>query len=191
MENLLKSIFAGICIGIAGTAYVQLGGGPFAACLFAIGLILIVLFDFNLYTGKIGYIQSYKDIPKMLLIILGNLIGCWLVASSIDLSAESIVEAKLILPLNQVFFKSIWCGFLMFSAVDIYKKYDSITGIIFCIPTFILCGFEHSIADSFYFFAMGCYTLNVFLFILITIVGNAIGANLFKLLKIFDKNKKL
>ena len=76
MDSLLKSIFAGICIGIAGTAYVQLGGGPFAACLFAIGLILIVLFDFNLYTGKIGYIQSYKDIPKMLLIILGNLIGC-------------------------------------------------------------------------------------------------------------------
>ena len=79
----------------------------------------------------------------------------------------------------------------MFSAVDIYKKYDSITGIIFCIPTFILCGFEHSIADSFYFFVMGCYTLNVFLFILTAIIGNAVGANLFKLLKIFDKNKKL
>ena len=58
MSDFIKSIFAGICIGIAGTAYVKLGGGLFAACLFAVGLISIVLFNFNLYTGKIGYIQS-------------------------------------------------------------------------------------------------------------------------------------
>lgn len=76
MKDLIKAIFAGICIGIAGTAYVALGGGPFAACLFAIGLISIVLFNFNLYTGKIGYIKSYKDISRMLIILLGNLIGC-------------------------------------------------------------------------------------------------------------------
>lgn len=191
MNDFIKSIFAGICIGIAGTAYVKLGGGPFAACLFAVGLISIVLFNFNLYTGKIGYIQSWKEIPKILLIILGNLIGCWLVAETAGVSAESLVEAKLIMPLWEVFFKSIWCGFLMFAAVNVYKEHKSLIGIIFCIPTFILCGFEHSIADSFYFFSASQITLPIVIFILITIVGNAIGANLFKLVNLFEKNKNL
>lgn len=187
MKDLIKAIFAGICIGIAGTAYVALGGGPFAACLFAIGLISIVLFDFNLYTGKIGYIKSYKDIPKMLIILLGNLIGCWLVATTAGVSADKIVEAKLAMPLLSVFFKSIWCGFLMFTAVDIYKEHKSLIGIIFCIPTFILCGFEHSIADSFYFFSTGTYTLQMLIFILVAVIGNAVGANLFKILLKIDK----
>lgn len=187
MNDFIKSIFAGICIGIAGAAYVQLGGGPFAACLFAVGLISIVLFDFNLYTGKIGYIKSYKEIPKMLLIILGNVLGCFFVAETSGVSAEGIVEAKLILPLWIVFFKSIWCGFLMYTAVNIYKEHKSLIGIIFCIPTFILCGFEHSIADSFYFLTVRAYTLQVLLFFLTTILGNAIGANLFKLIKLFEE----
>lgn len=127
----------------------------------------------------------------MLLIILGNLIGCWLIAKTAGVSAEALVEAKLIMPLEEVFFKSIWCGFLMFTAVNIYKEYKSLIGIIFCIPTFILCGFEHSIADSFYFFTLNNITLPIVLFILVTIIGNAIGANLFKLLKIFEKDKNL
>lgn len=98
-----------------------------------------------------------------------------------------MVEAKLAMPLLSVFFKSIWCGFLMFTAVDIYKEHKSLIGIIFCIPTFILCGFEHSIADSFYFFSTGTYTLQMLIFILVTVTGNAVGANLFKILLKIDK----
>jgi formate/nitrite transporter FocA (FNT family) len=98
MNDFIKSVFAGLCIGIAGTAYVALGGGLFAACLFAVGLISIVLFDFNLYTGKIGYIKSYKDIPKMLLILLGNIIGCMIIAATSGVRADALVEAKLLLP---------------------------------------------------------------------------------------------
>ena len=75
----------------------------------------------------------------------------------------------------------------MFAAVNIYKEHKSLIGIIFCIPTFILCGFEHSIADSFYFFSASQITLPIVIFILITIIGNAIGANLFKLIKLFEK----
>ena len=99
MKEFIKSILAGICIGIAGTVYLALGGGPVAAILFSIGLIAIVLLDYNLYTGKIGYIQSYKDVPTMILIILGNFIGCLMVGLTCGQDASTIIQAKLQIPL--------------------------------------------------------------------------------------------
>ena len=66
----------------------------------------------------------------------------------------------------------------MYTAVEIYKKKQSVIGILFCVPVFILSGFEHSIADIYYFTTTNIINLNSFIFILIVIIGNAIGANL-------------
>jgi len=57
-----------------------------------------------------------------------------------------------------------------------------IAGIVFCIPVFILCGFEHSIADLFYFAASGIVSLEACLFLWIVILGNALGGMLLPLL---------
>ena len=186
MNDSIKSILAGICIGIAGTVYLALGGGPIAAILFSIGLIIIVLQEYNLYTGKIGYIKSYKEIPKMLLMILGNFIGCLLVGLTCNQDASTLVQVKLQIPLWLVLFKAIWCGFLMYSAVNIYKEHKNLFGILFCVPVFILAGFEHSIADMYYFITANSYNTDSLIFIIIVLIGNAIGANLH--LRI--KNKK-
>jgi len=43
------------------------------------------------------------------------------------------------------------------------------------VPVFILAGFEHSIADMFYFCAGGQFTLEALVFILVVILGNAVG----------------
>ena len=75
------------------------------------------------------------------------------------------------------------CGFLMYIAVDIYKQKQNIIGILCCIPAFIIAGFEHSIADMFYICNAHIFNMKTLIFILIVIIGNAMGALLHKLIK--------
>ena len=48
-------------------------------------------------------------------------------------------------------------------------------GILFCVPVFILAGFEHSIADMFYFFLARSFGADSFLFLTIVVLGNSLG----------------
>ena len=63
----------------------------------------------------------------------------------------------------------------MYTAVEIFKEKKTPLGIIFCIPVFILCGFEHSIADMFYFGASGIFNAKIITFELATVLGNTVG----------------
>ena len=182
MKNFIKSIFAGTIIGIAALTSIGAGGSWYGAILFSIGLIIICIEDYNLYTGKIGYIKSYKEIPTMLLYMLGNFIGIVLISFTCNIDTSAVMAIKLANPLYLSFSKAIGCGFLMFIAVDIYKQKNSIIGVVCCIPAFILSGFEHSIADLFYIVNSGTFNLKVIIFFVIIIIGNAIGALLHKLL---------
>ena len=56
------------------------------------------MMQYNLYTGKIGYIKSYKEILIMLKYILGNLIGVLLVSFVSAVDSSALVEVKLQLP---------------------------------------------------------------------------------------------
>lgn len=171
-------------IGIAGSVFLTIGGGWVAALLFSIGLIVICMRQYNLYTGKIGYIKSPKEIPKMLLYILGNFIGVFLISLTVvGTPAAALVAAKLTIPYWLLAIKSIGCGFLMYLAVDIYKTKQSLMGIVTCIPGFILAGFEHSIADMFYVCCSGILNWEIVPFLVIVILGNAVGALLHKLIK--------
>lgn len=183
MQDFLKSIFAGIMIGIAGLIYLNVTPNWVGAILFSIGLITICMLGYNLYTGKVGYVSSYKDIPKMIKYIIGNFIGVFLVSLTSKTSSADLVAAKMQIPWMLLLLKSIGCGFLMYIAVDVYKKNKSIIGIVCCIPAFILAGFEHSIADMLYLCCSGTFTLQYLVFIAIVIIGNAIGALLHKLIK--------
>ena len=82
----------------------------------------------------------------------------------------------------------------MYVAVSIYKENKSLSGIFFAVPVFILAGFEHSIADMCYFAISGKVSLDAFLFILIVILGNALGGMLLPILqgklKIAEKKEK-
>ena len=53
--------------------------------------------------------------------------------------------------------------------------------------SFILCGFEHSIADMFYFAAARAFSFEYALFILIVVLGNAIGGMLVPFVKKFTQ----
>lgn len=183
MRDFIKAIFAGIMIGIAGTVYISVSEKYVGAVLFAVGLIVICYFEYNLYTGKIGYAKSYKDIPFLLKCVIGNLIGVFLVSLATDVNTTEMIISKLNVPLYVTFLKGIFCGFLMYVSVDVFKRYKNVIGICYCIPAFLLAGFEHSIADMFYICCSGIYTLETLVFILVVLAGNTVGSLMHKLLK--------
>ena len=58
-NTLVNAIFAGICIGIGCNVYLSCDNKYIGAILFTVGLIAILTFGFNLYTGKVGYLVAF------------------------------------------------------------------------------------------------------------------------------------
>lgn len=58
MDNFIKSIYAGFMIGIGGIIYLSLDNPIIAAFLFSFGLLTIIIQQFNLFTGKIGFVKT-------------------------------------------------------------------------------------------------------------------------------------
>ena len=76
----------------------------------------------------------------------------------------------------QTLFRGFFCGVLMYVAVWVYREKKTVVGILFCIPVFILSGFEHSIADMFYFSLAGTvFQGRSLLFLLLVVLGNSLG----------------
>lgn len=195
LNNIKLSILSGLMIAVGGTIYLSCiakGWTPFGAVLFAAGLYTICVYGFNLYTGKVGYIAyNFKNvnyIGLVILILVFNLITTYLLGivcayafPAIVEPARKIYEAKLAAPLLRLLITGIFCGLLMFLAVDTWKK-GSPFGCFIYIPVFIISGFDHSIANSFYNgVANGfadAFTMQNALVVITVIIGNAIGGML-------------
>ena len=177
-NHYVKAVLAGICISIGCNVYLACDNRYIGAILFATGLITILLFDLNLYTGKVGYIVNNKPdfIKTVDVILMGNILGCIITGLCFPSELATVLcENKLQTPFIDIFYKSIMCGLLMFIAVDAYKIHKTFIPAIFCVATFILSGYEHSIANVAYLIMGRVITLKSLIFILIVIIGNAIG----------------
>ncbi len=189
LRILLKSILAGIMIAIGGTINLKIGGLT-GSILFAIGLFMIVVNGYNLYTGKIGYLFDNKKnyIIELILTLIGNLIGtlsCGYVllltrvGDKLQNASKIICEVKLNDTWYSVLVLSIFCGMLMYLAVNLYKELKDVgkyIAVFICVCVFILCGFEHCIANMYYFSVANMWSLNTILYLLIMILGNSIGS---------------
>ncbi|MCR4905856.1 MAG: formate/nitrite transporter family protein [Clostridiales bacterium] len=202
-----KSYFEGIAAGI----YIGIGGAVFLACdnrylgavFFTVALLSICLTGMQLYTGKVGmivYSHTKSDWISLLGCLLGNLTGTllcafavWVGVPSLKENALTLIEKKLAASAPwhpRVLFAGILCGILMYTAVWVYKQKNTVWGILFCVPVFILAGFEHSIADMFYFFCAGSFTLPSFCFLLMVVLGNSVGGMIVPLLYTIGNPKK-
>jgi formate/nitrite transporter FocA (FNT family) len=190
-QSFLASFLAGICISLGGTVYAMSSDKVIGSIFFCVALLTICHMRLSLYTGKIGFmVDNYKkkDIIDILICLIGNFVGVVLIGSlwpsdtTLVLTCKNIVDAKLAASLYTTFLNAVMCGILMYIAVWIYKNKQSIIGILFCVPTFILAGFEHSIADMFYIAAAKEYTIKSIVFVLLVLLGNTIGSILFSLI---------
>ena len=186
-NTIAYSLLAGAMIAIGGMAFLLTESTIFSAIIFSVALLCICNSDYYLYTGKIGYAPWAKKFKSefafLLLVLVYNIVGAGVMAiifkygnpSIIDI-AKPIVEKKLLLTIPQIFFRAFGCGMLMYMAVSIYKNKQNNIGIIFCIPAFILAGFEHSIADVFYIFTAEAWSVRAIIFTLTAILGNTCGS---------------
>lgn len=197
MSEIFKSIFAGISIGIAGTVYLNVGGLA-GAILFAFGLIAVVSLNLWLFTGK-AY-KCWKSCHiQLLVILLLNLIGCLVVASivespTITTSAENIIQSRLNQGVIKCGLLSLGCGMIMTTAV-VSAKRQNWWPLLFGVPTFILCGFPHCIADAFYLesCSWGFISSNlksILSFYGAIVLGNYLGCNFIHLTTISQRNGK-
>jgi len=181
------AVFAGIWIAIGGAVYLSVGNKVIGSFLFAVGLFMIVTNDLNLFTGRIGYLFDNKPayIIDLIEIWAGNFIGAGLVALALrytrsGICADEICEIKLDDSLLSIFILAVFCGLLMYSAVNGYKKIPDPCGkniaVILPIMVFILCGFEHCVANMFYFSLAGLWDLNTFAYLGVMTLGNTAGA---------------
>ena len=203
LKKIASGIMAGTMISIGGSVFLSLAGTNkiVGAILFSVALLCICLQGYSLYTGKIGFILSDHSKEAMSVLWLGlagNIIATVLFGIALGYALPNIVNtasdicvSKLEQQWLETLIRSVFCGMLMYQAVSIYKNHEkNLFGIFFCIPVFILSGFEHSIANMFYFAAARCFSLQVVIYILIVILGNSVGGMFFELLSLPFKKEK-
>lgn len=198
LRTLLLAALAGFCIGIGGIVYLMQENKLAGAFLFAVGLLTILIFKFNLFTGMVGYLGEQLLVKKwgylitLLLVWLGNLLGTGLAALGVSLTRiGDVLSAKCALlsatktadKWYSLLLLGVFCGILMYIAVDTFKKRIGEKDFLCCLAVlmgvmvFILAGFEHSIADMFYFWMGGAFPKAIPALLWITL-GNAVGGNL-------------
>lgn len=175
-ELIRKSIGAAILIALGDFALLKLGN-PIGPIIFAFGLLGVCYMGQNLFTGKCGFLfQDKIKVSHLLIILAVNLIAGYLIGvcfsfidESIRVAATSKVSSWTFDP--QMLIKAILCGVIMYIAVLMYKKGTPL-GIIFGVPLFIFCGFQHCIANI---ITMGV-ALTFDWSIIIAILGNFLGS---------------
>ena len=206
LKVLLFGIFAGLAIGLGSFVFTITcayltgeGGKMFASCLFSIGLILVCVLGLQLYTGKIGVVfddrakigENAINLPIML---IGNAIGAFglgIVCHFIFQGVPEIADKITAISLGKtgsttVFLQGVFCGALVYIAVYCFKNFQNwamkIIGIIVAVTLFVYCGFQHCIANMFYFGMAFNWNIDMLWNLLIVILTNSIGALLVRCL---------
>ncbi len=188
---LRSAIMAGVCIGTAGFGYLA-EKSIIGAVLFAFGLATVIHYSLKLYTGTAGFVKR-GEMCQLGLILLGNILGCLLVALMVRCSpmplqetAQSILQGRLAIGPLRGAVLAIGCGFIMTSAVK-HGREGKYMPMLFGVPLFITCGFPHCVADAFYYLCVPVDFLmsnlaDVLLFYVSIVIGNFVGCNLYRLL---------
>lgn len=204
MKDLcVKSVLAGLLIGFAGVLYLQAvalipdktAGVIAGAVLFSLGLLSVIVFKTNLFTGKVGYINSFKTFWQGLIMLALNLLAAFALGLLFKLciGESGALVSRFAKDWYRILFDSVICGMCVFLSVDLYRRTSNIFTIILPVVAFILTGGEHCIAFAFYIGSAPFTNLpESLLKLLIMIIGNSAGALLLRLLSyhLIDKPKE-
>ncbi len=204
LDILLRAFLTGILIAIGGIVNLSCDVKYVGAFLFGTGLFTILAFGWSLYTGKVGYAVENKPgyLIDLCVIWVGNFIGTLCTGLAIQLTrvgaaisekAAALCTVKLNDDLLSIFVLAVFCGMLMFIAADGYKTLKNpvaqVLAIFLPVMVFILSGFEHCVANMFYFSAANMWDPTSALYMLIMTLGNSAGGILIPLVrKGFIKN---
>ena len=204
LKVLLFGIYAGLAIGLGSlvftvvSAYLNNTGGMiFASALFSIGLILVCTLGLQLYTGKVGVVfdnreQLKENAINLPIMLAGNAIGAFglgIICHFVFMNIPEVADRILAISLGKtnsttVFLQGVFCGALVYIAVYFFKNLQNwamkIIGIITAVTLFVYCGFQHCIANMFYFGMAFNWNIDMLWNLLIVILTNSIGALLIR-----------
>ena len=86
------AILAGLCISIGCTVNMKVGGVA-GAVLFAFGLTTVVYYGLKLYTGTAGFIRRQGDWGMLLIVLVGNIVGCLLTSLALRYAHPDLVDS--------------------------------------------------------------------------------------------------
>ena len=186
MQLIKKSILASLLIA-CGVAVALTLDNSVSAILFAFGLFGVCMLDAYLFTGKVGYIWN-KEPLKLLSILILNVIFGYIIGYLLSIANPSLI----IVAQTKVhswsfnlgyFFKSVFCGMIMYIAVEMFKQ-KNIFGILYGIPVFIISGFQHCIANAIIYGVANKFFTWPFI---LCILGNSLGSIICSILNTKDK----
>ena len=197
-KTFVSAVLAGVCIALGGTVFLLTESRLAGALLFTVGLFTICTCGLSLFTGRVCYVfqRGGAYAAALPVVWLGNLAGTALVALAeratriglaLQSAAETVCAAKLGDTPGSVFLLAVFCNVLIYLAVDGFAKNPHELGkylaLFFGVVVFILCGFEHCVANMYYFTAAGVWSLRTLGYLLLMTAGNAVGGVLLPLVR--------
>lgn len=212
LEYVVRAIAAGFFIGLGAVACVicSINGKPICgAAMFAVGILVVMEFKFLLFTGYVPTQRSTQRWEKYLLnclaiwllnavgaIILGIMITNTRIFTQATLLTSfkeyvnNMVSVKLNDSLFSVFFLSVLCGIVIALIVKAKTYKNSVLYTVLLIAVFIVCSYEHVVANSFYLFVTNkLFTGSGFSFFIVNMLGNFAGGFLFSFIDKINDNK--
>ncbi len=175
-ELILKSIGAAFLISLGNFALLKLGS-PIGPVIFAFGLLGVCYLGQNLFTGKCGFlIEDHINIWDLLIILIVNLIAGYIFGLIYRYTDKELVDVAVAKVTSwdftlAFFVKAFLCGTIMYIAVKMYRVGTPL-GIIFGIPLFIFCGFQHCIANVVTMGVAKAFDWSIIL----AVIGNFVGS---------------
>ncbi len=202
LRTCLSAVLAGIAVAVSGAVY--LSAEPkspiFASLMFSVGFLTALIFELQLFTDKIGYLftgggRFAKRLASILFILLGNIVGACLSGIALNCVVGQEAAARLLVKetfsAGEVLVRAIFCGMLMFVSAHGYRRREgSFTGFVLSVMTLCtvaLCGFEHVLVNFFYAAAAFRMDNDALLLLVLSLVGNVIGALVFSTLYTLKK----
>jgi formate/nitrite transporter FocA (FNT family) len=181
---MILSILAGLMIAVGGVINLSVGGA-LGAFMFSLGLLTVLIFKLELFTGKAGLLATNEmKIGKLSEIWVGNFIGTAIVAILLTLTPKGVdlfekaTQIVAIRNANDFYTNFVYggfCGLMMYLAVSSYAL-GGLNPVYAILPVaaFILCGFNHCVADMFYL-NIGSTALGDYFSLIPTTLGNIYG----------------
>lgn len=205
----LQSFMAGIYIAAAGQLFLSVGGGVLGAVFFATGILGVVLTSGELFTGDAlifvaallgGRVRMQNVLRNWTVSWTLNFVGCLAWAFVIGYASDAlqdvgkidfavqVAEKKARQTFLSTFLKGIAANFLVcvgvWQATCAEEVAGKVLALFFPITAFVASGFDHCIANQF-FFPVGMFhgadvsIGNMFYKLLAATLGNVLGGGIF------------
>ena len=179
-----------------GFASSQILGGV----VFSVGLVLVVVAGAELFTGNnlmvIGCLsRRYSPgelVGSWLMVYAGNFLGSLLLVlilvgsgfaglngGAVGVAAAGVASSKASLPPIAAFCRGIACNVLVCLAVWMsfagHSLADKFFSCVMPVMAFVASGYEHCVANMYYFTMGGAWSGRAILYLLVMTLGNAVG----------------